>query len=232
MIYDLVDKNWQKKSTRRGIKKCIKLHFVELWRTFDSTEERDSSAKLNKAAMSTTEFYSRFDQMSTLLHSFAYNLTKNAEDAKDLFQETAYRAMTNRDKFRPGTNFKAWLFTIMKNIFINNYRKKVKANTLFDSTDNQFYINSGSNQVHNDAGSNIMMKELNGMLDSLDDSIRVPFLMHYQGYKYQEIADALELPLGTVKSRIFFARKALKSMVRGRYSDLAELYGDEEETLS
>ncbi|HRW74632.1 MAG: RNA polymerase sigma factor [Saprospiraceae bacterium] len=182
--------------------------------------------------MSTIEFNQQFNQMSNYLQAFAYNLTKNVDDARDLFQETAFRALTNRDKFRPGTNFKAWLFTIMKNIFINNYRKKVKANTLFDSTDNQFYINSGSNQVHNDAGSNIMMKELNGMLDSLDDSIRVPFLMHYQGYKYQEIADALELPLGTVKSRIFFARKALKSMVRGRYSDLAELYGDEEETLS
>lgn len=182
--------------------------------------------------MSTIEFNQQFNQMSNYLQAFAYNLTKNVDDARDLFQETAFRALTNRDKFRPGTNFKAWLFTIMKNIFINNYRKKVKANTLFDSTDNQYYINSGSNQVHNDAGSNIMMKELNGMLDSLDDSIRVPFLMHYQGYKYQEIADALELPLGTVKSRIFFARKALKSMVRGRYSDLAELYGDEEDTLS
>ena len=182
--------------------------------------------------MSTIEFNQQFNQMSNYLQAFAYNLTKNVDDARDLFQETAFRALSHRVNFRPGTNFKAWLFTIMKNIFINNYRKKVKANTLFDSTDNQFYINSGSNQVHNDAGSNIMMKELNGMLDSLDDSIRVPFLMHYQGYKYQEIADALELPLGTVKSRIFFARKALKSMVRGRYSDLAELYGDEEETLS
>lgn len=178
--------------------------------------------------MSTIEFNQQFNQMSNYLHAFAYNLTKNVDDSRDLYQETAFRALTNRDKFRPGTNFKAWLFTIMKNIFINNYRKKVKANTLFDSTDNNYYINSGSNQVHNDAGSNIMMKELNGFLDSLDDSIRVPFLMHYQGYKYQEIADALELPLGTVKSRIFFARKALKGMVRTRYSEMAELYGEHE----
>ena len=76
--------------------------------------------------MTQVEFYSKFDQMTSLLNSFAYNLTKNVEDAKDLFQETAFRALTNRDKFRTGTNFKAWLFTIMKNIFINNYRKKVK----------------------------------------------------------------------------------------------------------
>lgn len=169
--------------------------------------------------MSQPDFYNRFDQMSTLLHSFAYNLTKNVEDAKDLYQETAFRAMTNRDKFRPGTNFKAWLFTIMKNIFINNYRKKVKANTIMDSTDNLYYINSGSATISNGAESNIMMKELITMIDELDDSVRVPFLMHYQGFKYQEIADHLELPLGTVKSRIFFARKELKEVIGKRYKN-------------
>ncbi len=169
--------------------------------------------------MSQPEFYDRFDQMSTLLHSFAYNLTKNIEDAKDLYQETAFRAMTNRDKFRPGTNFKAWLFTIMKNIFINNYRKKTKANTIMDSTDNLYYLNSGSTTIANGAESNIMMKELIKMIDELDDSIRVPFLMHYQGFKYQEIAEHLELPLGTVKSRIFFARKELKEVIGKRYKN-------------
>ena len=135
-------------------------------------------------------------------NAFAYNLTKNVEDAKDLFQETAFRAITNAEKFRPGTNFKAWLFTIMKNIFINNYRKKMKANTIMDSTDNMFYINSGATVISNGAESAIMMKELGGMVDELDDSIKIPFMMHYQGFKYQEIADELDLPLGTIKSRI------------------------------
>lgn len=170
--------------------------------------------------MSTIEFDSRFDQLSTMLQSFAYKLTKNGEDAKDLFQETAFRAMTNRDKFRAGTNFKAWLFTIMKNIFINNYRKKMKSNTIMDSTDNMYYINSGKNTIANDANSNIMMDELTGMVSNLEESMRVPFLMHYQGYKYQEIADHLELPLGTVKSRIFFARKELKENVERYYQSL------------
>lgn len=160
--------------------------------------------------------------MTTLLNAFAYNLTKNMEDAKDLFQETAYRAITNRDKFRPGTNFKAWLFTIMKNIFINNYRKKVKANTIMDSTDNMFYINSGSVVIGNEAETNIMMQELSTMIENLDDSIKVPFIMHYQGFKYQEIADKLDLPLGTIKSRIFFARKELKDVINARYN-LADL---------
>ncbi len=169
--------------------------------------------------MSTIEFNSRFYDLTSSLQAFAYNLTKNTEDAKDLYQETAFRAMTNRDKFMPGTNFKAWLFTIMKNIFINNYRKRVKKNTIIDTTDNHFFINSGGSVVDNDAGRNILLDELNGMIDSLDDSIKEPFMMHFVGYKYQEIADHLDLPLGTVKSRIFFARKALKDKIENHYGD-------------
>jgi RNA polymerase sigma-70 factor (ECF subfamily) len=169
--------------------------------------------------MSTADFERQLDSLSHLLHSFAYNLTKNVEDAKDLFQETAFRALTNKDKFRPGTNFKAWCFTIMKNIFINNYRKKMKANTIIDSTDNLYYINSGSNTVGNTANSNIFMKELTRVIEALDESIQVPFMMHYHGYKYQEIADHLQLPLGTVKSRIFFARKELKQVIRKKYNE-------------
>ncbi len=168
-----------------------------------------------------TDFHTQLDSMSVILHSFAFNLTKNTEDAKDLYQETAYRAITNMDKFRPGTNFKAWLFTIMKNIFINNYRKKAKANTIVDSTDNLYYINSTVDAIANRAESSMMMKELVTLIEKLDDSIRVPFLMHYQGYKYQEIADYLDLPLGTVKSRIFFARKELKDLIGKRYTDMA-----------
>ena len=170
--------------------------------------------------MSALEFTSQFDKVSSMLHTFAYNLTKNIEDAEDLFQETAFRAITNRDKFQQGTNLKAWLFTIMKNIFINNYRKKVKKRTIIDTTDNDYYINSGNNAVMNSAESKIMMDELNFMIEELDDSIKVPFEMHHIGYKYQEIADKLKLPLGTVKSRIFFARRELKQMVNKRYKNL------------
>lgn len=167
--------------------------------------------------MSSIEFNNQINQMSNLLHSFAYNLTKNVEDAKDLYQETAFRAITNQEKFSPGTNLKAWLFTIMKNIFINNYRKKMKANTIMDSTDNDYYINSGSQTIKNGGESDIMMKELWRMVDNLEDGIRIPFVMHYEGFKYQEIADEMELPLGTVKSRIFFARKELKYIINRRY---------------
>lgn len=167
--------------------------------------------------MSTNEFNNQFFDLKAPLNSFAYNLTKNSEDAEDLYQETAFRVITNKEKFRPGTNFKAWCFTIMKNIFINNYRKKVKRNTIVDSTDNLYYINSGSTRVRNEAGSNIVLQELENMVESMDESIKNPFLMHYVGYKYQEIADELDLPLGTVKSRIFFARKEMKDKIKKYY---------------
>jgi RNA polymerase sigma-70 factor (ECF subfamily) len=157
------------------------------------------------------------------LNAFAYNLTKNSEEAKDLYQETAIRAITNKEKFNPGTNLKAWLFTIMKNIFINNYRKKMKKNTIIDNTDNMYFINSGSHIIDNDAGRNILMSELNKMIKNLDENFRIPFEMHFDGYKYQEISDELSLPLGTVKSRIFFARKELKKQIQKQYGDLSSI---------
>ncbi|MEY3367523.1 MAG: hypothetical protein RI973_678 [Bacteroidota bacterium] len=178
---------------------------------------------LNNAAMSTHDFNSRFYELSPVLNAFAYNLTQNAEDAKDLYQETAFRAIANRDKFLPDTNFKAWLFTIMKNIFINNYRKKVKSNTIMDATENLFYLNSGSDSIDNRGDANVLMEELRGLIEKLDDTIRIPFLMHYEGYKYQEIADHFGLPLGTVKSRIFFARRELKAEIKKRYQFVDDL---------
>lgn len=170
--------------------------------------------------MSSIEFGRQIDQLSNVLHGFAYSLTRNSEEAKDLFQETAFRAIKNRDKYKPGTNLKAWLHTIMRNIFINNYRKKAKANTILDSTENMYYINSGKVVIDNQGESNIMMRELTNMIDSLDDNLKVPFMMHYKGFKYDEIATQLEVPLGTVKSRIFFARKELKSLVKQRYDSV------------
>jgi RNA polymerase sigma-70 factor (ECF subfamily) len=167
--------------------------------------------------MSTSDFNHQLSSLSGPLHTFAYKLTKNSEEAKDLYQETAFRAISNVDKFIPGTNLKAWLLTIMKNIFINNYRKNVKTRTIIDSTENLYYINSGAASISNSAESNIMMDELGTMVENLDESLRVPFEMHYLGHKYQEIAEALDLPLGTVKSRIFFARKELKEMIEKRY---------------
>ena len=173
--------------------------------------------------MSTVEFFNQLKQQTQTLNNFAYSLTRDSEDAKDLYQETAFRALSNRDKFQPGTNFKAWLITIMKNIFINNYRRKIKGGIVSDNSENQYFFNSLNNSVLNRAESDIMMKELNRMVESLDDSLKIPFLRYYHGFKYQEIADELHLPLGTVKSRIFFARKALKNMIGNHYHIYEEI---------
>lgn len=167
--------------------------------------------------MSTIDFYNRFDQLTNILHSFAYSLTKDMDRARDLYQETAYRALKNSEKFKPDTNFKAWMMTIMKNIFINDYRRTARRKTILDASDNSFLINSGKETTVNKGDTNIMMQELNGMINDLDESLRVPFQMHCEGYKYQEIADKFNMPLGTLKSRIFFARKALQQRVRARY---------------
>lgn len=172
--------------------------------------------------MSSINFSSEISKLEKALHNFAFKLTRNSEDSKDLHQETAYRALMNQDKFRVGTNLKAWLFTMMRNIFINNYRKKIKKNTILDSTDNQYYLNTGGPTVLNDANSSMMMNELQELINKLEDSIRTPFLMHYYGYKYQEIAEQLSLPLGTIKSRIFFARKELKQAVLANYTGVLD----------
>ncbi len=170
--------------------------------------------------MSTIEFNQNLNFLTDSLNAFAYSLTKNMEDARDLYQETAFRALNNKEKFRPETNFKAWTFTIMKNIFINNYRKKVKSNTFLDSTDNSFFIDGSlNNSYHNEGAKNILMSELGSMINELEDNIRIPFKLHHDGYKYNEISEMFDLPLGTVKSRIFFARKELKDKINKRYGD-------------
>lgn len=170
--------------------------------------------------MSNDNFNEQFQSLGVPLRRFAYKLAQNNEEANDLYQETAFRAFKNINKFIPGTNLKAWLLTIMKNCFINQYRKNNKARTILDPTDTIYYINSGSAAIVNDAESNIMMEELMAILNELDISFRVPFEMYYVGHKYQEIADTLKLPLGSVKSRIFFARKNLKAKIGSRYQQL------------
>ena len=166
--------------------------------------------------MTTLSFNHNVSKLEELLFAFAMKLTKNREDAKDLFQETLMRAFANKDRFTAGTNFKAWITTIMRNSFINEYRKRRTRNKveqpLEDNT--EFAVKKS---VRNEGGSIIMMNELRTMLDSMNDSHRVPFEMFFEGYEYQEIAEQLDLPMGTVKSRIFFARKKMKDMIEGRY---------------
>ncbi|MCB0579394.1 MAG: RNA polymerase sigma factor, partial [Phaeodactylibacter sp.] len=145
----------------------------------------------------------QLDNISGSLRAFSLKLTGNTVDAEDLYQDTALRIITNADKYRQGTNFKAWAVTIMRNIFINNYRKKVRRNMIIDQTPNNYYINSGDKLVENDGETNVAYNELMKMVNTLPDDFRRPFLMAYQGFKYDEIAEQLGSPLGTIKSRIF-----------------------------
>lgn len=173
--------------------------------------------------MSKFEFSNKFDEQTKVLRSFAFSLTKNEEAAHDLFQETAFRAFSNKEKFKPGTNFRAWLMTIMKNIFINNYRRKKRFNTISDQTNNLYYINSGEDDIFNKGEVDIFMEELLEIINALPETLKEPFQLYYEGFKYHEIAEQLDLPLGTVKSRIYFARKELKEKIKHQYSNIYEL---------
>ena len=167
--------------------------------------------------MTVINFQSEVKTATVVLKPHAMRLTRDINDAEDLIQETIVRALTNEDKFQEGTNIKAWLFTIMKNIFINDYRKKSKRNTVIDTTDNLYYLNA-STTISNAGERAFVMNDIRNALMKISNELRVPFLMHYKGYKYHEIAEQLNLPLGTVKSRIFFARKELKDLLVKDYS--------------
>lgn len=147
------------------------------------------------------------------LKPFAVNLTKNNETANDLYQETLYKALANKEKYNSGTNIKAWLFTIMRNIFINDYRRNAKRRTVFDSTPEDYLINLSQVAVANSAEGNLRQKEIEAAIEGLPETFKVPFKLYFEGYKYQEISEYLDEPLGTIKSRIHFARKLLKEQI-------------------
>lgn len=160
--------------------------------------------------MTALEFTYTIDKLSGTLKPYALRLTRDMEDANDLLQETLLKAFTNREKYTDGTNFKAWMYTIMKNTFITNYQRMMRKNTFIDSTDNMHYINSTSTSIENSAYSKFAMKDINIAIEKLNDVYKSPFMMHFNGFKYHEIADKLDIPIGTVKNRIHIARKELK----------------------
>lgn len=147
------------------------------------------------------------------LKPFAMRLTRDKEEAHDLLQETVLKAYSNREKFTEGTNLKAWLYTIMKNTFFTNYQRMVRRNTFIDNTENLHYINSSDNITENLAFTSFALKDINKAIEKLENTLKEPFLMHFRGFKYFEIAEKLNIPIGTVKNRIHLARKELKEML-------------------
>lgn len=164
--------------------------------------------------MTALEFNHQLISLEDKLSRFALSLTANREDAKDLLQETMLKAIAYRDQFVQYTNLKAWTYTIMKNTFINNYRRNIRQNTTFDNTKDLYFLNQNRDTQNVSPDSTYSTQEISRVIDSLDDDFRVPFKMHTEGYKYKEIAQKLDLKIGTVKSRIFFTRKKLMEALK------------------
>lgn len=148
------------------------------------------------------------------LLSFAYQLTSNREQAQDLLQDTALKALDNEDKYADNTNFKGWIFTIMRNIFINNYRQTVRQATIVDTTEDLYHLNVSDTSSMGTPDGSYTIKEITRAISEFTDDYRIPFSMHVAGYKYSEIAEQMHLPLGTIKSRIFFARQRLQVLLK------------------
>lgn len=160
--------------------------------------------------MNSAKFQSDLMGLQANLLNFAYMLTSNRDDAHDLLQDTTLKALDNEDKYAENTNFKGWVFTIMRNIFINNYRRIGRAATIVDTTDNLYHLNQPQDSGLDSPEGSFSAAEITEAIENLPGEYSVPFKMHVQGYKYHEIAERLGLPLGTVKSRIFFARRKLQ----------------------
>ncbi len=158
----------------------------------------------------TTTFQTNLMNLQSNLLNFAFMLTSNRDDAYDLLQDTTLKALDNQDKYAENTNFKAWVMTIMRNIFINNYRRTVRAATVVDTTDNLYHLNLSQESGFESPEESYGASEITEAISEFSDEYRIPFSMHVVGYKYNEIAEKMNLPLGTVKSRIFFARKKLQ----------------------
>jgi len=167
--------------------------------------------------MDVKKFSSQLERNATVLRSRAMLFTKDEDDANDLVQDTLMKAYRFLGSFQDGTDLKAWLFVIMRNTFINSFRKKQKLSTVFtdqsEAENNLLYC-----ATKNQAEGNFIRRDIDAALKRLPDMYRIPFIRYFEGYKYQEIADELGLPLGTVKTHIFQAREILKKNLR-KYKD-------------
>lgn len=159
-------------------------------------------------------FKNRLLGLQNNLLNFAYQLTTNREAAQDLVQDTTLKVLDNESKYVDNVNFKGWVFTIMRNIFINNYRRQVRSATVIDTTEDLYHLNLSQESGLASPEGSFAAKEISAAINSFTPEYKVPFTMYIAGYKYSEIAEQMQLPLGTVKSRIFFARKRLQSMLK------------------
>ena len=151
--------------------------------------------------MDRSEFIDKITSHKTKLFGFAMKLTQNREDAADLMQETSYRALKNLSSFQPNSNFKAWITTIMRNTFINKYRKEKRRLGLENNLQGEHQIKLSAT-TQNEGESNRTVEELIALVNQLKEDLKRPFLLRYSGYKYEEIAEQLNISVTTVSKAL------------------------------
>lgn len=164
--------------------------------------------------MTKFEFKSMVSSHAESLKMYALHFTHDDEDANDLVQDTVLKAITYHDKFKEGTNLRGWLYTIMKNTFINNYRRLVKISGMVTKSEEISSSNLVYSSTRNRGENQFVMDDIKEAMDKLSEEYYIPFTMYFEGYKYHEIADHLQIPIGTVKTRIHVARKSLKKSLK------------------
>ena len=174
---------------------------------------RQNYTEQEKASIFDTEFMTHVDSM----YNFAYRLTFDEDDAKDLVQDTYMKAFRFINSFERGTNAKAWLFRILKNSFINEFRKKSKQPAKVDYNEVESYYNSdeaGENlttDLRVETVQHMIGDEITGALNGLPVDFRtVIILSDLEGFTYEEMAKILDIPIGTVRSRLHRARNMLR----------------------
>lgn len=164
--------------------------------------------------MSALEFNTEVIKLISTLERFTFKFTSNQEEAKDLVQDTLVKALSNYHRFQKNTNIKAWLFTIMRNTFINDYHKNIKIKSVVS---HNYNIQELANVNHDYAPSPEKELEHNDIqegISKLKDELKTPLELYRKGYKYKEIAIMLEVPIGTIKFRIHQAREILKTNLK------------------
>jgi RNA polymerase sigma factor (sigma-70 family) len=165
--------------------------------------------------MTALEFTHQISSLRSTLYTFTRRFTSDRDESLDLVQDTLLKALTYRDKFREETNLKGWLFTIMRNTFINNYRKTRREKTSHDNSKELYFLNIEDTHTFNKPETTYEYSEIWKQVNTLPEGLLEPFTMHANGFKYHEIADKLTLPIGTVKNRIFHARKEIQKKLTG-----------------
>jgi len=179
-----------------------------------STKHHLCYMKTNEQISTSIDFETLLRDESKSLKALAMQLSRNQDDAKDLVQDTMLKALRYKEKFTEGSNIKAWLFTILRNSFINQYRRTAKRNTFIDTTDNTFFLDIPSHKSDNMAELTFIRKDLQSAIQSLPIDLKVTFMLNMEGFKYHEIAEELNIPIGTVKTRIFVARRILRQKLK------------------